>query len=175
VYNRPLTAAEIHTIARVPEFASFTPRAAVKLGPHSQDDSFTAAVQFRLNADSDGIDPVHEDVAFTLGSFSTTIPAENFQQQRPQLFTFTGAINNVDLQAQIRVPPGSAGVAAERGKPKAYSFTLRATGANLDGTVVPPEVQLTIGDDTGRAELNVGKAGFGQSKEGEPGLSGDDD
>jgi hypothetical protein len=147
-------------------FAAFTPAASLKLSPKSQDDSFNVSAKFSLGAENNGIDPVTENVTITFGSFSTTIPAGKFQQQGSGLFTFEGNINKIDLKAQIHMPESSYDMAAKRFKPMGYWFSLEATGTDLDGTVVPPEVKLTIGDDTGQAKLNGGKAQFGQGKDG---------
>jgi hypothetical protein len=145
-------------------FSTFTTSASIKFGPKPNDDSFKVSVKFGLGAESDGIDPVSEKVNITMGNFSTTIPAGEFQQQGTGLFTFKGTINEVNLKAQIHIPQISSGVAAKWFKPMDYWFKLKATGADLDGTVIPPEVNLTIGNDTGQAKLNGGKAQFGQGK-----------
>ena len=91
------------------QFATFTPRASVKLGPKSNDDSFKISAKFGLGAENNGIDPVAEDVTIKFGSFSTTIPAGKFQQQGLGLFTFKGTINKVDLKVQIHEPQSSSG------------------------------------------------------------------
>ena len=155
-------------------FSTFTPRAAVKMGPKSNDDSFTVLAKFGLGAGNNGINPVAEDVTVKFGSFSTTIPAGKFHQQGSGLFIYKGTINKVGLKVEIRAPQGGSSITAQWNKPADYGFNLEAKYANLDATVLPPEVKLTIGDDTGSAKLNVGKAWFGQGKDGEHWLSGDD-
>jgi hypothetical protein len=156
-------------------FSTFTPRASVKLGKKSDDDSFKVSAKFGLGAKNNGIDPVAEDVTIKFGSFSTTIPAGKFQQQGLGIFTYKGTLNKVYLKVEIHEPKGSSGVTPAWFKPADYSFNLHAKGANLDSTQLPPEVQLTIGDDTGSAKLDVGKGKFGKGKDGEHWLSDDDD
>jgi hypothetical protein len=155
-------------------FASFTPRASVKLGPKSNDDLFNVSAKFGLGAKNNGIDPVAEDVTIKFGSFSTTIPAGKFQQQGLGVFTYKGTINKVYLKVEIHEPKGSSGATPAWFKPADYSINLHAKGANLDGMVLPPEVQLTIGDDTGSAKLDLGKGWFGKGKNGKHWLSDDD-
>ena len=156
-------------------FSTFTPRASVKLGPKSNDDSLKVSAKFGLGTKNNGIDPVADDVTIKFGSFLTTIPAGKFQQHGLGVFTYKGTINKVYLKVEIHEPKGNSGVNAEWFKPTDYSFNLHAKGANLDGTQLPPEVQLTIGDDTGSAKLDVGKGWFEQGKDGEHWLSADDD
>ena len=79
------------------------------------------------------------------------------------------------MKVEIHEPKGSSGVTPAWFKPTDYSINLHAKGAKLDGTVLPPEVQLTIGDDTGSAKLDVGKGRFGKGKDGQHWLSDDDD
>jgi hypothetical protein len=182
-FNRALTDNEVKAIylagsagkCKGSPFAAFTPRASVKLGPKSNDDSFNLSAKFGLGAKNNGIDPVAEDVTIKFGSFSTTIPAGKFQQQGLGFFTYKGTINKVYLKVEIHEPKGSSGATTAWFKPADYSINLHAKGANLDGTVLPPEVQLTIGDDTGSAKLDVGKGWFGKGKDSEHWLSDDDD
>jgi hypothetical protein len=155
-------------------FSTFTPRAAVKMGPKSNDDAFTVLAKFGLGAGNNGINPVAEDVTVKFGSFSTTIPAGKFHQQGSGLFIYKGIINKVGLKVEIHAPQGGSGITAQWNKPADYGFNLEAKYANLDATGLPPEVKLTIGDDTGSAKLNVGKGWFGQGKDSEHWLSGDD-
>jgi len=147
----------------------------MKLGPKPNDDSFKVSAKFGLGAQSDGIDPANQDVTVTFGSFSATIPAGEFQQQGLGVFTYKGTINKVYLKVKIHEPKGNSGVTTEWFKPADYSMNLQAKGAKLDGTVLPPEIKLTIGDDTGSAKLNVGEGCFGLSKNGKYWLHCDDD
>lgn len=156
-------------------FSTFTPNASVNLDPKSDDDSFKVSARFGLGVKSNGIDLGAEDVTIKFGSFSTTIPAGEFQQQGLGVFTYNGTINKVYLKVEIHEPKGSSGVTKEWFKPTNYSMNMHAKGANLDGTLLPPEVKLTIGDDTGSAKLDTGKGWFGKGKESGNWLSDDDE
>jgi hypothetical protein len=57
----------------------------------------------------------------------------------------------------------------------ASATVLFSDNFDLDGTTVPPTVQVTIGDDEGQSKLDVGKAKFGKVKDGQNWLSDDDD
>ena len=57
----------------------------------------------------------------------------------------------------------------------ASATVLFSDNFNLDGTTVPPTVQLIIGDDMGQSKLDIGKAKFGKGKDGEHWLSDDDE
>ena len=121
-------------------------------GPKSSDYSFKLAAKFGLAADSNGIDPVAEKVTVKFGNYAVTIPAGSFQQQPSGAYAYTGTINKVGLKSSIQLAAGNTGTG--------YQFDLQATGANLDGTTLPPEAQLTIGDDTGKATLTSSKGTY---------------
>ena len=135
-------------------FASFSPSVNLESGPKSSDYSFKLAAKFGLAADSNGIDPVTEKVTAKFGNYAVTIPAGSFQQQPSGAYAYAGTIDKVGLKANIQLAAGNTGTD--------YQFDLQATGANLDGTTLPPEAQLTIGDDTGKATLISSRATFGQ-------------
>jgi len=93
---------------------------------------------FTLGANSNGINPVTENVTLQIGPFSVTIPAGSFQLNPNGRFAFQGVINGVSMQVQI-VPLGN----------KMFTFKAQGTGVDLTGLFNPVTVVLTIGDDTG--------------------------
>ncbi len=156
-------------------FASIIPRAALKIGPSANDDSFKVSAKFNLSKDSDGIDPLTENVTLKLGNFAVTIPAGKFEQYG-SVYRFAGVINKVNLRAEIHTAKGHAKHGWHGDDDFDYLFKIRAKNTNLNGlsVVLPPSVQLTIGDDMGRTKLNAGEAKFGKGKDGEHWLQEDD-
>lgn len=73
-----------------------------------------------------------------MGTFSTTIPAGSFKQDKKGRFKFEGVIGGVELEAVIR--PLGAG---------SFEFKAEGEGANLSGTVNPVTVGITIVNDGG--------------------------
>src|SRR5260221_717894 len=99
---------------------------------------FDLKESFTLGANSNGINPLAENVTLQIGTFSVTIPAGSFKQIPHGRFAFEGVIDRVSLEGQI-VPPGN------------NIFTFKAEGTRLDLSDLtnPVTVALTIGDDTG--------------------------
>ena len=157
-------------------FAAFIPRAEMKFGPHSKDDSFKLTSYFKLATDSNGINPPHEVVVIQFGTFSANIPAGSFQQDG-QGFKYVDQAKHYG----VWIRPWSGHSAEASIQPNwiqhlsAYQITVRANALDLDGTTVPPTVQLIIGDDMGQSKLDIGKAKFGKGKDGEHWLSDDDE
>jgi hypothetical protein len=101
---------------------------------------FEAEAAFTLGADSDGINPLTEVVTLKVGIFSTTIPAGSFTRGRAGEYRFEGVIGGVKLV-----------VVTHRLADGVFVFKAVAEGANLTGTVNPVTVELSIGNDGGRA------------------------
>jgi DNA-binding beta-propeller fold protein YncE len=99
-------------------------------------DRFDLKESFTLGTNSNGINPVKENVTLQIGTFSVMIPAGTFNQGFG--FKFHGVINGVRLRLQI-VPLGN------------NIFTFKAVGKDLDltGLTNPVTVVLTIGINTG--------------------------
>ena len=55
---------------------------------------------FTLGANSDGIDPLTENLTLQIGTFSVTIPADSFNHF-PEGSDFVGVINGVSLRVVI--------------------------------------------------------------------------
>ena len=159
IYNRPLTDQEIQDIfnagsagkCKPQAFATFTARAELKLGPQAEDDSFKLKGYFKLAASSNGIDPIAEDVTVQLGTFSKTIPAGSFQSGGPGFKYWNQA-----EQFGVWIKPTSGqGQSSPQVQPNghqqqgSYEVSAVASAVNLNGTVSPPKVGITIGDDFG--------------------------
>jgi DNA-binding beta-propeller fold protein YncE len=99
---------------------------------------------FTLGANSNGINPVTEDVTLQIGTFSVTIPAGSFQQKPNGRFDFKGIINDVKLKAQI-VPLGN----------NIFTFNAEGKGVDLTGLTNPVTVVLTIGTDSGTTAVRA--------------------
>jgi 6-phosphogluconolactonase len=99
---------------------------------------------FTLGKNSNGIDPVTENVTLQIGTFSVTIPAGSFEQKPNGRFEFEGVINNVRLGAQI-VPLGN----------NIFTFTAEGKGLDLTDLTNPVTVVLTIGIDSGSTAVTA--------------------
>jgi hypothetical protein len=103
----------------------------------SSGESFELVSTFTLGSGSAGINPSAQDVALSLGNYSVTIPAQSFHLTPKGKYVYEGAINGVNLQAQI-VPSTTV--------PNSYTFKLEG---NTSVDLSYPAVQLTIGSDIG--------------------------
>jgi 6-phosphogluconolactonase (cycloisomerase 2 family) len=99
---------------------------------------FDLKESFTLGANSNGINPITENVTLQIGTFSVTIPPGSFKQIPYGRFAFEGVINGVRLEVQI-LPLGN----------NIFTFKAEGKGVNLTGLTNPVTVVLTIGDDTG--------------------------
>jgi Right handed beta helix region len=59
-------------------FSAFRPKVDVDFGPGPGDDGFAIKATFRLDAASNGIDPLIEEVSLRVGSFAVTLPPGSF-------------------------------------------------------------------------------------------------
>jgi hypothetical protein len=115
----------------VPFFSSLA-KLEISAGGFQLNESFT------LGKNSNGINPLTENVTLQIGTFSVTIPAGSFKQIPHGKFAFEGTINGVSLQVQI-VPLGN----------NIFTFKAEGTGVDLTGLTNPVTVVLTIGIDSG--------------------------
>jgi hypothetical protein len=102
-----------------------------------ENDSFDLKESFTLGANSNGINPVTENVTLQIGTFSVTIPAGSFNDTIFEGYVFDGAINGVSLMLQI-VPLGN----------NMFTFQAQGTDVDLTGLTKPVTVVLTIGINT---------------------------
>jgi 6-phosphogluconolactonase len=99
---------------------------------------------FALGTNSNGINPVTENVTLQLGPFSVTIPAGSFEQEPNERFEFMGTINDLSLKVQI-VALGN----------NLFIFNAKSRGVNLTGLTNPVAVVLTIGIDSGTTAVRA--------------------
>jgi DNA-binding beta-propeller fold protein YncE len=99
---------------------------------------------FTLGTNSNGIDPVTENVTLQIGTFSVTIPASSFEQDPNGRFEFEGVINGVSLEVQI-APLGN----------NIFTFKAEGKGVDLTDLTNPVTVVLTIGTDSGTTAVTA--------------------
>ena len=136
-------------------FATFTPRAEFTLGPKANDDSYWVRGWLKLADTSNGINPLTEAIMIKVGPFTHTLPAGSFTREGDS-YVFKGPVGASVLDLRIT---GSS-------TPGGYSFKSCLKKADLEATTLKPDVQLTIGDDSGQATLDVGYAKFGKGSNG---------
>jgi DNA-binding beta-propeller fold protein YncE len=105
---------------------------------------FVLGELFTLGAISNGINPLTQNLALQIGTFSVTIPAGSFEQKPNGRFDFKGGINDVKLKVQI-VPLGN----------DIFTFNAEGKGVDLTGLTNPVTVVLTIGIDTGSTTVTA--------------------
>jgi hypothetical protein len=164
LFNRALSDTEIKAIynagstgkCKPGAFAAFTPRAEFWLGPKANDDSYWVRGWLKLANTSNGIDPLTEAITIKVGPFSHTLPAGSFAREGDS-YVFKGPVGSSVLD--VRITASST--------PGGYSFKSCLKKADLESTTLKPDVQLTIGDDSGQATLDVGYAKFGKGAAGQ--------
>ena len=107
---------------------------------------FVLGELFTLGAISNGINPLTQNLALQIGTFSVTIPPGSFKQIAYRIFVFQGVINGVDLSVQI-VALGN----------NIFALAAESKGVNLTGLTNPVTVVLTIGDNTGSTAVTAQK------------------
>jgi Lactonase, 7-bladed beta-propeller len=103
---------------------------------------FDLKESFTLGANSNGINPVTENVTLQIGTFSVTIPPGSFKQIALRISGFQGVIKNVNLNVQI-VALGN----------NIFALAAESKGVNLTGLTNPVTVVLTIGNETGSTAI----------------------
>jgi hypothetical protein len=155
--------APCRTASSVVTFAAFTAKLEIELRPR-RDDAFELQSTFTLGTSSNGIDLSKDDVTLELKhgtpSFTTTIPAGSFKQDKKGRFTFEGTINGVSLE--VTMTPR---------RKNAYEFKAEGKHADLTGIANPVTVTLTIGNDSGstpvRAKFNHDDSDHGDGEDGQ--------
>jgi hypothetical protein len=105
---------------------------------------FVLGELFTLGAISNGINPLTQNLALQIGTFSVTIPPGSFKEIALRIFVFHGVINGVDLSVQI-VALGN----------NIFALATESKGVNLTGLTNPVTVVLTIGIDTGSTTVTA--------------------
>src|SRR5262249_48801669 len=130
-------------LAIVP-FRVFSASVEMKRGPLDADDALEIAAIFALGADSNGIDPLAEDLRRQVGSlFQAVIPSCSFElkaakEKRPTEFRVQSVSGPIALEAKI-TPLGT----------DFFAFKAEIKGLNLAEAVGSISVALTIGNDGG--------------------------
>jgi len=103
------------------------------------DDNFSVKCDFRIGADSDGIQPLGEEVALTLGSYSTTILPGSCHQSP-----------NGASECDVNIDGEDLHVVINQNSP--VDFGINANGKNVDLSATannPVQFTLQIGNDNG--------------------------
>ncbi len=110
------------------------------------DQSLTEEGHTLLHNATDNVKRLPEAISikFQVGTFSTTIPAGSFQQNKHGNFVFEDVIDGVFLDVVI-VPLGNSN----------FAFKAEGVGADLTGTVNPVTVGLTIGNNAGTTTVTT--------------------
>lgn len=107
-------------------------------------DSFKVKGEFILSAISNGIDPLNEDVELIVGTSALTIPAGSFIEEKLGKFEFEGTINDAFVEMVIKEITWDA-----------FKLKVIAEGVDLTNTSNPVDIGVTIGDDTGTANIRL--------------------
>jgi DNA-binding beta-propeller fold protein YncE len=105
---------------------------------------FDLTESFTLGKNTNGINPVTENVTLQIGTFSAPIPAGSFKLNPNGRFAFQGVINGVSMQVQI-VPLGN----------NIFTFKAEGTGVDLTGLTNPVTLVLTIGINSGTTTVTA--------------------
>ncbi|MFC1491705.1 FG-GAP repeat domain-containing protein [Nitrospinota bacterium] len=151
-------------------FAAFGIRKArVKLDKKADKDKFDVKGRFTLGDDSDGSDPLNEDVTVTFGDFTETIPAGSF--------VLKGKDDKVKFE--FKGPKGGIIKVKIRGDGR---FDVKARGLDLGALDIanPVPFSLQVGDDVGETEISFevdkkGQKGKFKAKKGKKKHDDDDD
>ncbi|MFQ5552353.1 MAG: hypothetical protein ACE5EW_01280 [Thermoplasmata archaeon] len=103
-----------------------------------EDDEVEVEGGFTLGTDSNGIDPMNEDVTVEIGAYSFTIPKGSFALDDDEEWEFERVIDGVEVEMEIELVGD-----------KTYEFEFEVEGTYMDGLENPVEISLTIGDDSG--------------------------
>ncbi len=105
--------------------------------------TFELTDSFTLGVNSNGIDPVTENVTLHIGTLSVTIPAGDFTQMPDGSFAFDGTIKGVSYDITI-VPLGN----------NQFKLTANGTGVDLSTLGTRVATVLTIGIDSGAVKAH---------------------
>jgi hypothetical protein len=101
-----------------------------------------------LDGNSDGIDPLAEDVTIGLDGFSLTIDAGSFHRRGRRNYKFNGVIDGVRISADLKAPH-SRGKWKKGHAHRAWTFKFKGKNADLSSVEKPVDTLLKIGDDIG--------------------------
>jgi hypothetical protein len=89
------------------------------------------------------INPVTEQVTFSVGSYSVTLPPGSFVKYKIG-YVYQKTVNHIFLCVFIKFT----------GTPGSYALLANRIGGTLTSTTSPVPVTLTIGDDSGTTQMN---------------------
>ena len=118
------------------ESSVFSTFASLNLEGEIDDDEIEIEGSFRLGADSDGIDPLSEDVTVEADGHVITIPAGSFTKQK-KTYRFNGYIGGAEVEAKLKEK--------KNGK---YKIEFEAEDIDAGESEHFP-VTVTIGNDSG--------------------------
>jgi len=116
----------------------------IVLGRGAHDDSFAVEALLKLNAGSNGIDPLTDPLVLTVANVQFAIPAGGFRRGPFGGFAFAGKVGAIKVIASIRRLPS--------GK---YLIAAAGTCADLTGAANPVQVGISIGDDAGASTVQA--------------------
>lgn len=138
-------------------FATFSAKIQAEIGRKISETQLEIQGAFTLGQQSDGIDPVNETVTLSSPALSLTIPPGSFklasgnkdENTGGTTYTFEGMVNGNKTEIQI-ISLGNNN----------YKFHFEIHGLNPCRLKNPSQVTLTIGDDSGTAQVPVKIAGL---------------
>jgi 6-phosphogluconolactonase len=105
---------------------------------------FVLGELFTLGATSNGINPLTQNLALQIGTFSVTISPGSFNQIALRIFVFQGVLNGVDLSVQILALGNNI-----------FALAAESKSVNLTGLTNPVTVVLTIGNNRGSTAVTA--------------------
>ena len=146
IYNRALSAEEIQQLCREHvEFSAFIPGVtSIRYGSEAGKDRVFAAGLLELGEDSDGVDPVTEDVCFGLGTCVIEIPAGLFQAVGSRRYRYSDTLDGARIWFML-IDLGDG----------QYGYRIHVRNCDLSGTANPAILNLQIGDDVGEVETRM--------------------
>lgn len=140
LYDRALSAEEIRQLGEgVVAFARFVP-ASTYISYHRREgrDRLFAAGLLKLGPESDGIDPLAEDVLFEIGSFRLEIPPGEFKLRGSKRYCYSGMIGETVVWFMLKEL-----------RQGGYGYRVHVKDCDLSGTANPTTLGLSVGNDEG--------------------------
>ncbi len=117
----------------------------IKFKDKPNNDKFKIEGGFTLGKGNNGIDPIVEDVIVNVGSSSIVIAAPySFEEEKAGVFKYKGIINSTDVEMEIKTKDYVT-----------YNFKVKVKNVDLTDTANPVDVELNVGDDTGKTNIRL--------------------
>ena len=124
-------------------FESFTiDKAEIEFDDNPSKENFKVQGTFTLRSNSDGINPITEDVSMSVGTASVTIPAGSFVGGFPK-FEYKGTIGDGDVKMVIKETTMNT-----------YRFKTKVRGIDITNTANPLDIRLQVGNE-GNIATNI--------------------